>query len=201
MSDDPRLDYPATARNREFIRDVLREVLPARGTVLEIASGSGQHAAFFASTFSHLRWQPSDLDADLFASIRAWSEGLDNVAEPVAIDVTAKRWPIDTVEAGYCANMIHIAPWEACLGLLDGMSRVLRPGAPLCLYGPFMRGGEHTAPSNAAFDADLRRRNPEWGVRDREAVIALAEAVGFVLREANALPANNQLLVFERMAG
>ncbi|MCA9506654.1 MAG: DUF938 domain-containing protein, partial [Myxococcales bacterium] len=166
--------------------------------VLEIASGSGQHAAFFASTFSHLRWQPSDLDADLFASIRAWSEGLDNVAEPVAIDVTAKRWPIDTVEAGYCANMIHIAPWEACLGLLDGMSRVLRPGAPLCLYGPFMRAGEHTAPSNAAFDERLKSRDPSWGVRDLDVVEDESARRGLVLERVFEMPANNLTVVFRR---
>lgn len=199
MSDDPRLDYPATGRNREVIRDVLRDVLPPRGTVLEIASGSGQHAAFFASAFPELRWQPSDLDPELFASIRAWSEALDNVADPVAIDVTAQTWPVDTaLSAGFCANMIHIAPWEACLGLLDGMSRVLASGAPLCLYGPFMRGGVHTAPSNAAFDQRLKSRNPTWGVRDLDVIEREADPRGLVIERVIEMPANNSTVVFRR---
>ena len=202
MSDDPRLDYPATGRNREFIRDVLREVLPERGTVLEIASGSGQHAAFFAAAFPGLRWQPSDADSELFASIRAWSEGLDNVAAPVELDVTEPPWPVGAPEpgfcAGYCANMIHIAPWQACLGLLDGMSRALALGAPLCLYGPFMRGGVHTAPSNAAFDERLKSRDPSWGVRDLDVVGDEAARRGLVLERVFEMPANNLTVVFRR---
>lgn len=198
MSDDPRLDYPATQRNRDAILAVLREVLPERGTVLEIASGSGQHVAHFAAAMTHLRWQPSDLDAKLFASIRGWCEELDNVASAVEIDVTTRQWPIAQVNAVVCANMIHIAPWEACLGLLDGVARTLIGDGPLCLYGPFMRGGVHTAPSNETFDQSLRARDPSWGVRDLDVVGKEANSRGLALDRVFEMPANNLMLVFRR---
>ncbi len=198
MSDDPRLDYPATRRNRDAILTVLQEVLPARGTILEIASGSGQHVAHFASTLTGLHWQPSDRDADLFASIRGWTEGLANVDAPIELDVSASDWPIARIDALFCANMIHIAPWEACLGLLDGVARTLSSTGPLCLYGPFMRGGVHTAPSNEAFDRSLKSRDPRWGVRDLDVVAKEANDRGFALDRVIEMPANNLSVVFRR---
>ena len=201
MSDDPRLDYPATQRNREPILAVLREVLAdVSGTVLELASGSGQHAAHFAEALSHLRWQPSDLDPAVFESIAAWTAHLPNVAPPVHIDVTSPHWPVDRLAAVFCANMIHIAPWPACIGLLDGVATRLAVGGPLCLYGPFMRAGEHTAPSNASFDASLRARNPEWGVRNLDTVAAEARRRGLILDRVFDMPANNLTVVFRRMS-
>lgn len=198
MSDDPRLDYPATARNREPLLKVLREVLPASGTLLEVASGSGQHAAHFAAAFVQLRWQPTDVDASVFESIAAWTGSLPNVAAPVRLDVTSDEWPLEACDAVFCANMIHIAPWEACLGLLDGVATRLRPGAPLCLYGPFMRAGAHTAPSNASFDESLRARNPTWGVRDLDVVANEAKLRNLVLDRVFEMPANNLTVVFRR---
>ncbi|PRQ03557.1 hypothetical protein ENSA5_14890 [Enhygromyxa salina] len=198
MSKDPRLDYPATGRNREAILAVLREVLPSSGTVLEVASGSGQHVAFFAAAFPSLRWQPSDRDESLFESIRAWTEGLANVAGPTRLDATATPWPIDSFDAVICANMIHIAPWAACLGLLDGASRSLAADGPLCLYGPFRRGGAHTAPSNEAFDQRLAAQDPSWGVRDLDTIEEEAKGRGFALDRVFDMPANNLSVVFRR---
>lgn len=198
MSTDPRLDYPATQRNRDAILLVLREVLPASGTVLEIASGSGQHVAHFAENLQKLRWQPSDIDASVLPSIVAWTSHLDNVAPPAVLDVTGDDWPLARCEAVLCANMIHIAPWAACLGLLDGVSTRLGPGAPLCLYGPFKRHGAHTAPSNAAFDQSLRARNGDWGVRDLDDVAREAGLRGLALDRVVEMPANNLTVVFRR---
>jgi hypothetical protein len=200
MSTDPRLDYPATRRNRDAILLVLREVLPASGTVLEIASGSGQHVAHFAESLQNLRWQPTDIDASVLPSIAAWTGHLDNVAPPTVLDVTRSDWPFAHFEAVLCANMIHIAPWAACLGLLDGVSKRLGPGAPLCLYGPFMRNGAHTAPSNAAFDESLRARNADWGVRDLDEVAREAERRGLMLERVFEMPANNLTAVFRAAA-
>lgn len=200
MSDDPRLDYPATRRNREAILAVLREVLPAQGTVLELASGSGQHAAYFGAALPQLRWQPSDHDAELLSSIATWTQALDNVAPPLALDVTQERWPIARCDAVVCANMIHIAPWEACLGLLDGVARTLAGPGPLCLYGPFKRGGRHTAPSNESFDRSLQLRDPRWGVRDLDVVAKEAHGRGFAVDRVIAMPANNLTVVFRRVA-
>jgi hypothetical protein len=194
--DDPRLDYPATQRNREPILAVLEQVLPRGGTVLEIASGSGQHAAYFAAALPHLRWQPSDFDPEVLASIVGWTEELDNVVAPVRIDVTEPSWPVDGCDALFCANMIHISPWSSCLGLLDGASRLLQAGAPLCLYGPFKRGGQHTAPSNEAFDQRLKTRDPRWGVRDLDVVEKEANDRGLALDRVFEMPANNLTVVF-----
>jgi SAM-dependent methyltransferase len=192
--------WPAPERNKEPILDVLRRVLPKAGRVLEIASGSGQHVMHFARHLPQLEFQPSDIDDDNLASIRAWrsDEKLANVLEPVRLDVLAPAWPIGPCDAVFNANMIHIAPWACAEGLFAGLGRHLQPGGVLVLYGPFRIGGEHTAPSNEAFDADLRERDPAWGVRDLEAVEALARQQGLVLRERVPVPANNQSLVFVR---
>jgi hypothetical protein len=196
VTTDPRLDYPATRRNRDPILAVLREVLPASGTVLEISSGSGQHVAHFAEALQNLRWQPTDIDASVFPSIAAWTGHLDNVAPPALLDVTSDDWPLVQCDAAVCANMIHIAPWTACLGLLDGVSKRLGPAAPLCLYGPFKRGGVHTSPSNATFDESLRARNADWGVRDLDEVAREAKLRGLVLERVFEMPANNLTVIF-----
>jgi cyclopropane fatty-acyl-phospholipid synthase-like methyltransferase len=203
MSDsasDRRQFAPATQRNREPILAVLRRALPSKAAVLEIASGTGQHAVFLASALPGARWQPSDRDDDSLASITAWiaSEGCTNVAPPVRLDVTAELWRVGVFDAIFVANLIHIAPWRACAGLMRGAAAHLVSNGVLILYGPFKIGGEHTAPSNAAFDADLRARDRSWGVRDLEAVAAEARAHGLVLDERVAMPANNQTLIFRR---
>ena len=168
--------------------------------VLEIASGTGQHAVFFAESLPHLRWLPSDVDPEHLESIEAWrSEAqLANVAAPIRLDVRAADWDVEPVAAIFNANMIHIAPWPVAEGLFAGAGRVLEEAGLLFLYGPFRIGGRHTAESNEAFDADLRRRNPEWGVRDLERVVETAVAAGLQRVETNDLPANNKLVVFRR---
>lgn len=196
---DARRFATATQRNREPILAVLRRVLPPAGVVLEVASGTGEHAASFARALPALRWQPSDPDAEARASIAAWCAGLANVASPLALDACADVWSIARADAIVCINMVHIAPWAACEGLLRGAARVLPGGGPLYLYGPYRVGGAPTAPSNAAFDADLRARDPAWGVRDLEAVVAAAEAVGLRFVERVAMPANNLSVVFRRV--
>lgn len=196
---DPRREAPAVARNRDAIRGVLRGILPPRGLVLEAASGSGEHVLHFAPAFPALTFQPSDPDADARASIDAWCAGVANIRPALALDAAAAEWPIDQADAVLCINMIHIAPWAACLGLLRGAARVLPAGAPLVLYGPFRRAGVPTAPSNEAFDADLRARDPRWGLRDLEAVAAAAE--GFDPPEVTAMPANNLTVAFRRRRG
>ena len=200
---DPRRFAPATQRNRDPILAVLRRVLPPRGTVLELASGSGEHAAYFAGQLPHLTWQPSDPGEAARESVAAWAaaSGLRNVLPPLALDASAVPWALGPVDAVVCINMVHIAPWAACEGLMRGAAQALPPGAPLVLYGPFRVGGEHTAPSNAAFDADLRGRDPRWGVRDLEAVVAEARANGLAHIETVAMPANNLTVVFRRDGG
>jgi len=197
-----RLSSPSAQRNRGPILEVLRRVLPASGRVLEIASGSGEHAVFFARALPKLTWQPSDPDPAALESIRAWiaHEKLANVLDPLVLDVARARWAysLDSVDAVLCINMIHIAPWEACLGLFYGCEELLPPGGPLVLYGPFMRGGAHTAPSNAAFDASLRREDPRWGVRDLDGVVREAQWRGFDLEEVVEMPANNLTAVFRK---
>jgi SAM-dependent methyltransferase len=191
---------PAAARNRGPILEVLRPRLPARGLVLEIASGSGEHAVHFAAALPGLVFQPSDPDEEALASIDAWSaeSGLANIRPAVALDAASPAWPVPQAAAVLCSNMIHIAPWSAAAGLIAGSARVLADDGLLYLYGPFRRGGRHTAPSNEAFDRDLRRRNPDWGVRDLEAVADLAAAHGFAPPEVVDMPANNLSLVFRR---
>jgi hypothetical protein len=189
---------PATARNREPIREVLARVLPTQGLVLELAAGSGEHGVYFAAQFPALTWQPSDLDPVALASIAAWraEAKLPNLREPLRIDVTEPSWPLDRADAVTCINMIHISPWQATLGMLDG---VVRLGAPvLYLYGPYRFGGEFTAPSNAEFDRSLRARDSSWGVRDVRDIEAAASQRGFTLGEIVAMPANNHSLVFRR---
>lgn len=200
---DPRRLAPATQRNRDPILAVLRRVLPPAGTVLEVASGSGEHAVYFAARLPALRWQPSDESAAARASVAAWAAdaGLGNVLPPVALDAAAEPWGVERADAVVCINMVHIAPWAACAGLMRGAARALPPGAPLVLYGPFRVGGAHTAPSNAAFDEDLRARDPRWGVRDLEAVVAEARTHGLARVETVAMPANNLAVVFRRDGG
>ena len=195
-----RRQAPAAARNRQPILDVLRPRLPAEGLVLEIASGSGEHIVHFAEALPGLVFQPSDPSAEARASIDDWVQttGLGNVRAALALDAAGDVWPIEQANAVLCCNMIHIAPWEAAVGLISGAAAVLADGGTLYLYGPYRRGGRHTAPSNEAFDRDLRQRNPTWGVRDLEAVAALAEARGFGSPEIIDMPANNLSLVFKR---
>ncbi|SOZ08958.1 DUF938 domain-containing protein [Cupriavidus taiwanensis] len=197
---DARRMAPATERNREPILAVLRQVLPARGTVLEIASGTGQHAVHFAAALPGITWQPSDPDAAARASIAAWiaHAGVANVRAPLALDVCRQPWGIDAAAAVVCINMIHIAPWAAAEALFAGAGKLLGPGGVLFLYGPYRRGGAHTAPSNAAFDAQLRATDPDWGVRDMEAVIALGAAQGLRCDEPVPMPANNFCLVLRK---
>jgi hypothetical protein len=194
-------EAPAAARNREPIAAVLREVLPAGGTILEVASGTGEHAAWFASLFEGLDWQPSDPDPEALASIRAWREeaGLANLLEPLRLDASAQDWPVVAADAILCVNMVHISPWAATAGLMRGAGRLLPPRAPLVLYGPYRRAGVPTAPSNEAFDESLRARNPEWGLRDLEAVEAEGAAQGLRLERIFEMPANNLTLVFRRI--
>ena len=196
-TDDPRRHAPAAARNRDPILAVLRGVLPPQGVVLEVASGSGEHALHFAQAFPDLVFQPSDPDPGARASADAWAAGQGNIRPALALDA-AVDWPAVRADAVLCFNMIHIAPPPATPGLMRGAAGCLGAGAPLVLYGPYRRGEAHTAPSNAEFDADLRRRNPEWGVRDLEAVAAEAAARGFGAPEVREMPANNLLLVFRR---
>lgn len=197
MDEDPRRHAPATLRNRDPILAELRRLLPPRGLVLEVASGTGEHCAHFAAGLPGLDWQPTDLDPENRASIAAWCEGLPNVRAPVAMDAAAP-WGEAHADAVLCINMIHIAPWSATQGLLTGAARVLSAGAPLILYGPYRQAGTPTAPSNEEFDASLRARNPEWGLRTLEDVAALASAAGFGAPAVTALPANNLLVAFRR---
>ena len=196
-----RRQAPAAARNRQPILDVLRPRLPAHGLVLEIASGSGEHIVHFAEALPGLVFQPSDPNAEARASIDDWvgTLGLGNVRAALALDAATDTWPIDAADAVVCCNMVHIAPWEAAIGLIAGAARVLTGDGLLYLYGPYRRDGAHTAPGNEAFDLDLRRRNPAWGVRDLEAVVALAGTQGFSPPEIFDMPTNNLSLIFKRL--
>ena len=191
---------PAAQRNREPIAAVLEEWLPPSGLVLEVASGSGEHAVHCARRFPHLEWQPSDPDPSALASIEAWlaDAGPGNVRQPVILDAAAATWPIERADAVLNINMVHISPWAAALGLLDGATRVLGAGAPLILYGPWIVQGFPTAPSNLAFDADLKRRNPVWGLRKVEDFAREAEKLGLWLEDQREMPANNRMLRFIR---
>jgi len=195
-----RLFAPATQRNRQPILDVLSRVLPGSGRVLEVASGSGEHALWFAQHLRPLIWQPSDPDPACRRSIAAHAAhaGLATIEAPLDLDAAVARWPIETADAVVCINMTHIAPWAATEGLVAGAARILPSEGPLYLYGPYMRGGRHTAPSNAAFDASLRGHNPDWGLRNVEDLAELAAPQGLVLSEIVEMPANNLSLVFKR---
>ena len=192
---------PATERNRDPILAVLRQVLPATGTVLEIASGTGEHAVYFAPRLKPRTWLPSDPNPILRESILAWEEEFpcDCLYPPLAIDVQAEEpWLAnkETISAIVCINLIHIAPWEACEGLIKGAGELLPQGGVLYLYGPFKREGVHTAESNAQFDLSLQQQNPQWGVRDLEAVVSLAQTHHLELQDVIPMPANNFSVVF-----
>lgn len=197
---DSRQFAPATQRNRDVILDVLRRTLPATGLVLEIASGSGEHAVHFAANLPDLAFQPTDPNPEALASIAAWIEaaGARNVRPPIQLDVCQPFWPIANAAAIVCINMIHISPWEATQGLLSGAAAVLPAGAPLYLYGPYLRRGVETAPSNLAFDLSLRERNPAWGIKRLEDVAAAARSAGFTGPDVTEMPANNLSVVFRR---
>jgi len=202
-SEGARRSAPAALRNREPIAEVLAEWLPETGLVLEVASGTGEHAAFFAEQFPKLKWQPSDLHPDALASIRAWraETGLPNLLEPIAIDAASGDWPIERADAVFNSNMVHISRWASATGLLDGASRLLTPGRPLILYGPWLTDAVETAPSNLAFDSDLKRRDPEWGLRKVEDFAAEARLRGLDLVEQRPMPANNLMLLFRKGTG
>ena len=195
-------EAPAAARNRQPILEVLRTCLPASGDVLEIASGTGEHAVHFAAALPGLTFQPSDPDPGARASIDAWVAelGLANVRPAITLDASAERWPLEKADAVLCSNMIHIAPWQAAVGLVSGAARLLTEGGVLFLYGPYHRDGRPTAPSNEAFDQDLRRRNPAWGIRHLEDVAAMATDQGFAAPQIVEMPANNLSLIFRRRA-
>jgi SAM-dependent methyltransferase len=195
-----KLSSPSAQRNREPIAAVLRDWLPESGLVLEVASGSGEHAVHFAQAFPQIEWQPSDPDPEALLSVEAWraDSGLTNLREPMILDATFDTWPIERAEAVLNINMVHISPWEASIGLLDGAARVLGPDGRLILYGPWIVEGVQTAPSNLAFDADLRRRNPAWGLRKVEDFAAEAEKRGLLLADQREMPANNRMLLFIR---
>ena len=190
---------PATARNREPIREVLARELPIAGTVLEIASGSGEHSMFFARAFPQLSWQPTDADVIAIASIAAWrvEDAPANLRAPILLDASAGAWPELHADAVLCINMIHISPWQATLGLVAGAARVLAPGGLLYTYGPYVVDGE-TAASNREFDRSLRARDPRWGVRELRDVEAAAAERDLVLTDTVAMPANNLSLIFRR---
>ena len=193
--------YSAAAeRNRAPILAVLERLLPARGVALEIASGSGQHAAHFAAALPAWQWQPSDGDASSLASIDAWCAGLANVRPALALDVMRAPWSgvAERVDLIFCANLLHISPWPTCAALMRGAARHLAPDGLLVVYGPFIVDGVETAPSNVAFDADLRARNPAWGLRRLDDVANEAEAAGLGLREHSAMPANNRMVVLAK---
>lgn len=179
---------------------MLEHELPASGMVLEIASGTGEHAVFFARRFPRLSWQPSDREADALASVAAWREegGAGNLLAPLELDASSLPWPVRRAEAVVCINMIHISPWAATEGLVAGAAAILPAGAPLIVYGPFREPGIETAASNLAFDADLRARDIRWGLRDRAQIDALAGEAGFFRSARHVMPANNLVLVYRR---
>jgi len=195
---DGRCSAPAAERNRGPILDVLKRVLPPQGLVLEIGSGTGQHAVHFAKFLPRLVWQPSDLDPEYRRSVSAWTrhEGMANVREPVALDVRQRPWPIARADAIVCINVVHVSPWAATLALIDGARTVLSERGVLFLYGPYRRAGHATAPSNEKFDAELRAHDPQWGLREVEDIAEAAARAGFALCEVVEMPANNLSLVF-----
>lgn len=202
----PQRFAPATARNRDAILQVLEKALPKTGCVLEVASGSGEHAVYFAPKLAPRLWLPSDIDRENLASIGAWSmaEPCTQLLDAIPLNASDPVWPIENlatalrIRAVVNINMIHIAPWEACLGLFNGAARLLPSGGVVYLYGPFKRQGSHTAPSNAGFDAQLQARNAQWGVRNLEDVVLVAESAGFKCSDIVEMPANNLSVVFSR---
>ncbi|MDP5017599.1 MAG: class I SAM-dependent methyltransferase [Dolichospermum sp.] len=205
-SPDQRKFAPATQRNREPILEMLLEVLPQHGTILEIASGTGEHATFFAYHLAPRQWLPSDPNPELRASISAWAEFFpcDAIQPPLDLDASSPIWPVETkiipqpsISAIVNINMIHISPWSACLGLMAGAGRILPAGGILYLYGPYKRNGEHTAPSNADFDEYLQAQNPDWGVRNLEDVVSVAKEQNLTLHQTHPMPANNFSLIFK----
>lgn len=194
------LASPSVARNRDPILEVIRRVLPRTGMVLEIASGTGEHAVHFAAALSHLTWQPTDQDEQALSSIAAHraASGLTNLLAPLRLDAATSDWPVERADAVVAINMIHISPWRATQGLMAGAGRILPPGGVLYLYGAYRENGAHTAPSNEAFDQDLRSRNSEWGIRDLEEVVELAGNHGLEFVERIPMPTNNLSVVFQR---
>jgi hypothetical protein len=194
-----RRSAPAALRNREAIGEVLDHWLPASGLVLEIASGTGEHIIYFAKRFPRFDWQPSDIHPDALGSIRAWREQADlaNVLDPLVIDASSDVWPIERADAVLSINMVHISPWTSALGLIVGAARILSAGAPLILYGPWLKGDIPTVPSNLAFDAELKQRDPQWGLRRVEDFAAAAHE-SFELVETRQMPANNLMLLLRR---
>ena len=191
---------PACERNKKAILEVLQQHLPQKAHVLEIASGTGQHAAYFTEKKPRWRIQTTDINPLALASIKAYQTEAerDNFPPPLELSVTDESWPVETFDAALCCNMIHIAPWEACVGLFKGMNKYLKPGACLILYGPFLQEGIETAESNLKFDQSLKQRDPRWGLRSLEKVEELAERYGFRLKQIHQMPAHNLLIVFKR---
>jgi hypothetical protein len=200
MTHDDRRQAPATARNRDPILQVLRDALPLSGRVLEVASGTGEHAVHFAAALPDLIWQPSDPDPEARASIAAYrgDAGLSNLLAPIALDAASSDWPDTPFEAVVCINMIHISPWASTEGLMAGAAKVLDSGRPLVLYGPYRRADRAIEPSNEAFDEDLKLRNPDWGLRGMESVRACALDYGLAFDLLAEMPANNLMLVFRK---
>jgi Protein of unknown function (DUF938) len=200
MSDD-RQYAPATLRNRDFILDILRDVLPMTGVILEIASGSGEHIVHFARNLPSLVFQPSDPAPAARQSVAAWvkATGVTNVRAPIDLDASQSVWPVASADGIICINMVHISPWEATLGLIKSAAAILPPALPVYLYGPYLREGVATAPSNQAFDRSLRDCNQNWGLRDLEAVAAMAQSAGFSAPDITEMPANNLSVVFRRL--
>jgi Protein of unknown function (DUF938) len=198
---DHRQYAPATVRNRDFILDILRDVLPMTGVILEIASGSGEHVVHFARNLPSLVFQPSDPEPETLLSVAAWVKDaqVTNVRAPIVLDASQSPCPIGSADGVICINMAHISPWDATVGLITGAAAILPPGSPLYLYGPYKRKGLATAPSNETFDRNLRDRNATWGLRDLEAVVAIAQSVGFSIPTVTEMPANNLSVVFRRM--
>ena len=196
-----RRSAPAALRNREPITEVLEQWLPEQGLVLEIASGTGEHAVYFADRFPELEWQPSDVHPDALSSITVWTDAaaMANLRSPLTIDAASDVWPIEHADAVLSINMVHISPWPSALGLIDGASRLLGSGAPLILYGPWLTDDIPTVPSNLAFDADLKRRNPAWGLRRIEEFAAAAGPHGFALEAVRPMPANNMMLLLRKV--
>lgn len=203
MKPTERLQWPAPKRNKQPILEILDRVLPKQGTILEIGAGSGEHTATFAGHFADVTWQATDPEEEHRLSVQAWIDhaGITNALPPLELDTRRQPWPVAQADAVLCINMIHISPWDSCLGLFAGASEILSPGGIVYLYGPFSIDGAHTAPSNATFDQSLKSRDPAWGVRDVGAVTAVAEAQHFRLIQQVEMPSNNLSLVFQINAG